>query len=774
MITLAEQLGIELSNPAWMHERRNEHGEWTDTPGDAAFPRPEAGKTGSVNRYVVPDPRRLFTKSGYRNPADHPFWKEHPVSPANIVAAYDAVKDEGIRAQGRRWYSDAHMLATKMTGGHPEAGGILLSTYSPKNNWPGNMFNAARSWDQGKPIGPKDGAFVTGAMMAKAQRAIDGEGIDRLMITAKTHSFGALIKYGDDLPEDPYGHVVVDTHAVNVAAGGNLRQGADQGAPIGDVRQHEYIADMYRQAAHDISVRDGVLMKPHQLQAIVWMAQKITNDAQDAWLAEHGEKGQRGAARGRLSLAKNNWAKWIAYAKAHDIPLEGGTTGLAMQALLAQIIDLVGEDAVWVQLDLAFNPLEPRDPHGRWTSGGGHTVNYTGNLGINRADMPQLSGTVHGTYQGSAVMQPKFIEHLRGKGITVTREQVPASQLRPTQTTGDIRVIEGIADSLAQGKQTKPIFVSSDGRVFDGHHTWAAHILAAQRGHSGQETMPVYRVGLPISQLLEEGHAFGQEHGIARRATGEVANPAYASRVAPPADTMAQFRLPDGTWQPGRQALHDQIVAGALAGHQRQAHPVATFLGGGTASGKSTAFGKPSGDQVLIDSDQIKNELPEYPRMVKAGDPKAAAFVHEESSYLAKRIQAEAIARGYHFTLDGTGDSAYEKMLSKIEQARRGGHQVVGKYVTVDTDEAVRRAEQRAAETGRAVPETTIREIHASVSDVLARLIANGDLDAAELWDTNGPRAVKIGEKQLNGTWTVLDQAAWQRFLDKRHEESPV
>jgi len=377
---MADALGygwaIELGNPAWMHERRDPHsGEWIKTPGDVAVGFATPGKTGSVDRYTVPSPERLYTRSGYRNPADHPFFREHPVSPENIVAAYDSA-DAGMREQGRRWYSDVSDLAGKITGGDREKGGILLSTYSPQTSWPVNMINAARSADTGKAVGPGDGMMVTAQQQEKAQKALDGQGIEELMTTAKTHSFGALIAHGDDTPEDPYGHVVVDTHAVNVALGGTMRGKALEKAPINDQRMHEYVADQYRKAAKIISEREGVLMKPHQLQAITWLAQQRANQGLDAAQMTPLQKG-------RLTMTKNAWARWIAYADQQGIPLVLGSTGIEMayQALLAQVIELVGEDSMTAALlgpppfpsiALAAWEHEARGPDGRWarTPGG--------------------------------------------------------------------------------------------------------------------------------------------------------------------------------------------------------------------------------------------------------------------------------------------------------------------------------------------------------------------------------------------------------------------
>lgn len=160
----------------------------------------------------------------------------------------------------------------------------------------------------------------------------------------------------------------------------------------------------------------------------------------------------------------------------------------------------------------------------------GATLHYHGSLGVDRADMPQISGIVKGEYQSSAVMIPKFLDHLKAADITVTRERVPAGTLKPTQTTGDAETVRRIAAELAGGKDTKPVLVSSDSRVIDGHHQWAAHALADSEGqHPGGAAagVPVIRVHLPAREVLEQARQFAAGQGIGNRGTGVAANPEY-------------------------------------------------------------------------------------------------------------------------------------------------------------------------------------------------------------------------------------------------------
>jgi predicted ABC-type ATPase len=410
----------------------------------------------------------------------------------------------------------------------------------------------------------------------------------------------------------------------------------------------------------------------------------------------------------------------------------------------------------------------------------GDALKYHGSLGIPREQTPQFSGQIGGKYVGPDVAIPAFRKWLGQRGIGTTEDRVDTATLKPIKASGSWKAVRGIANELKSGKRqdTKPVFVSSDGYVIDGTQTWAAKRLAdSEGGRPGlAHGIPIVKANMPASELLPTARKWMDEYGMPTRAAGEIADPTYIAREnAEKASQASGFHdsLEEHKDDPERKKLHDQIVARALAGHQPQAHPIATFLGGGPASGKGTVLAGLQGDSAHIDADEIKKQLPEYQSMTRAGDLGAANYVHEESSVISKRIMREAAQRKLNFTLDGTGDSSYEKMKGKIDAARLHGHLVVGKYVTIPTDEAVARAKLRAAETSRLVPETVIRHTHAAVSQVFEQAVRNNDFDALELWDNNGPSsqpAKLIASKALGGKFAVHDPVAYQAFLDKGRE----
>jgi hypothetical protein len=327
-------------------EHRNRFGVWES---DAEYWH----DTGTD--YKDPDKGRLVNPRGRPpDPADHPFFKVHPVSAENVMASYDR-SGAATRQQGMRWYADAHTVARALAHGDADKGAGVLAAYSPQTGWPANMLNAARALELGRAIGPGEG-MITKDMQAHAQRAIDGAKADEANTSSKTKAFARLIRNGGDSPDDAQGDVVVDRHAMTVAMGQRLPKTEADKAPIGNDRYYQHVADAYREAARRISERDGTPIAPHQLQAITWLQQQGENEAIDA---------ASGTAlnKGRASMMRNAWNQWGATAKAEEIPTYPGTTMLDASSLISsQVMDFGHWDG-W--------RTEPRDSRGRWTRFGG-------------------------------------------------------------------------------------------------------------------------------------------------------------------------------------------------------------------------------------------------------------------------------------------------------------------------------------------------------------------------------------------------------------------
>ena len=258
-------------------------------------------------------------------------------------------------------------------------------------------------------------------------------------------------------------------------------------------------------------------------------------------------------------------------------------------------------------------------------------------------------------------------------------------------------------------------------------------------------------------------------------------------------DTMSAWHhmVADGqggyAFTPERQAIHERIIEGHLAGVMKnQPEPVMVIMGGGGGSGKGTLIESgllgdslPS-DRVHIDADEIKMQLPEYDSLVRSGHKtEVANYVHEESSILSKALQKRAEGQRSHIVLDGTGDSNEESLRKKITAPRAKGYTVRAEYVSAPISTgrydppsargAWERNVERAASgpRGLVVPSAII-SAHTSVSRLVPSMA--GEFDSFRLWDTtnaDGGGPVLMGTATRGSRVTVLDAPRYQTFLAK-------
>lgn len=220
-----------------------------------------------------------------------------------------------------------------------------------------------------------------------------------------------------------------------------------------------------------------------------------------------------------------------------------------------------------------------------------------------------------------------------------------------------------------------------------------------------------------------------------------------------------QWPMDPNKWDPKRRKLHDKIVADAFKGAKPVADgetPHVLLTMGGPGSGKSTGMkgqtqiGTPTG-AVHVDPDAIKSQLPEYQSMVAAGNKDAARNAHDESSYLADRIRDEAVRRGLHAVIDGTGKNL-ENMTKLMRSLQDKGYHIALMYADLPMEEGLKRVAARAERTGRYVPPEVVRGAYAKIPanwDPLSKMA-----DLAVRMDTNVPHgtAARVAEiRQMRG-----------------------
>lgn len=249
-----------------------------------------------------------------------------------------------------------------------------------------------------------------------------------------------------------------------------------------------------------------------------------------------------------------------------------------------------------------------------------------------------------------------------------------------------------------------------------------------------------------------------------------------------------------------RRALHDKIISDFLDGVAPVDNPVQYMNGGGPASGKGTMTrgdnaritgyppthivdddgnfirsDNPGG--VIVDPDQLKLSLPEAREAVRkraAGEeltPEEAEWarnLHEESSYLGKRLTQAALDRGVNVILDGVNDGAVDEVRAKVAKARDAGYTVEANYIYTDPEAALERARLRGERSGRVVPTHVILEAYQNLPGIFDTL-REGTFDKLRLFDNNGDGNAKlVGEGSIRSFDFVDNEsmAVYERFLE--------
>ena len=210
-----------------------------------------------------------------------------------------------------------------------------------------------------------------------------------------------------------------------------------------------------------------------------------------------------------------------------------------------------------------FDPGQARDDDGRWTSIGGGSIGSgvadriatgetirtspsevagivatfaditEGTVDLTAVDVdgyPNLFSEVRGNTIGRADMPqiPRvhidgFRDQLAEQGVGFVDDTVNASTLSATQNELDgvavARMIERIQDGSFGSAHR--IMVSSDGRILDGHHRWAAAAIMELDGDPAASPVDVVRIDLPIDELLDQARTYNAANGVAARTIGD-------------------------------------------------------------------------------------------------------------------------------------------------------------------------------------------------------------------------------------------------------------
>jgi len=269
----------------------------------------------------------FVTAAEAQDPSEHPWFGETGLHHNHIVNHWEQATDEE-KAQGKRWYPDAHLVAKQIAKLDPNItdekeaahkGAGVLSAYSPQQNWWANQHNAARSFHEQRALGKGEGLFIMGSHQRAAQRIMDGEDSQKVLKGPKTADFAHLIEHGGYKPQSdedaaagkPKEHsdkVVVDRHALSVAAGRRLNADDVKGFKSQSRPHYEHVAGMYRKAAAVISDREGREVPPHEVQAVTWLTRQRLNKDEEI---------STPSGKGRQTMQQNQRKQWHELSKEH-------------------------------------------------------------------------------------------------------------------------------------------------------------------------------------------------------------------------------------------------------------------------------------------------------------------------------------------------------------------------------------------------------------------------------------------------------------------------
>lgn len=134
--------------------------------------------------------------------------------------------------------------------------------------------------------------------------------------------------------------------------------------------------------------------------------------------------------------------------------------------------------------------------------------------GIDRGDMPQIPKT----------HRERFLGQLEAEGVRHRDENVDPRSLKRTQRAINPKNVQGLYQAMRSGAYRDDghrIIVSSDDKVLDGHHRWAAAAQFAEE--TPGFTIGVTRVDMPMSELLSRARRFNQEEGVSARTMEDIA-----------------------------------------------------------------------------------------------------------------------------------------------------------------------------------------------------------------------------------------------------------
>ncbi len=285
-----------------------------------------------------------------------------------------------------------------------------------------------------------------------------------------------------------------------------------------------------------------------------------------------------------------------------------------------------------------------------------------------RHDMPQIPSD----------RVDDFVGYLGERGITSRVTTKDPAELRATQNQLDGRKVGQMITAIHSGRMEpgdKPVMVSADGFILDGHHRWAAEATLSV-GESPRR-MRVVEVSVPMTQLLGQARLFGARESIDSKRHGMSLTQRIAMSGIPVSFAFAGGDVPrdaNGKWTksggavpptdynsmtPGQKAAYTKKQKAAAAEMEAVHAPVSSMpssmaefdamhkTGGPLGSNGGGWYRDEDGQKYLVKPAQSRqhaeSELASQMLYRQLGVPvdDTAIFDHEGRSFIAKKAIQE-------------------------------------------------------------------------------------------------------------------------------------
>lgn len=223
-------------------------------------------------------------------------------------------------------------------------------------------------------------------------------------------------------------------------------------------------------------------------------------------------------------------------------------------------------------------------------------------------------------------------------------------------------------------------------------------------------------------------------------------------------------------WAKRRLGLHESIIKETIKDGISCSEPIAVFMGGGSASGKSIIRDEiiiPWLDQTIItiDSDIIKNSLPEYILYSNIDSIRAANLVHNESKEIALRILDLCLDSNYSLVYDSTMAAPPQFFIELINKCRNKNYRLLVAGVCTPVEVALKREETRYQRTNRKVEKDALIFTHEEFPKTFFKI---KDLfDDLFIFD-NSLEPKPVAERHgIGQTLEIYDNILYTRFKER-------